>query len=316
MRLAKYRDAKGRIVYGRQEGSVLRAYETGDAGALFSLLREGREPDGGVSSPGEITLLAPADEGRNIYCAGLNYRDHAREVRMPIPSRPVFFTKAPGSLNGPCGDIPFPEGVMLLDYEVELAVVVGRRIGRGDVLARENLADYLLGLAILNDVSARDVQLARGQWFLGKSFRGFAPLGPALQTIDGDVLARMDDLSLELWVEREGPNSAEKRQSGNTRDMIFGIADLANSLSRQFDLLPGDVIATGTPKGVALGSPTRWETRLAEILGIPPARRMARFLERERRSNPAYLKRGDLIRSTIRSADGVVDLGEQVNRVI
>ena len=193
------------------------------------------------------------------------------------PGKPVFFTKA-GALAGAHDDIVYPEGVRP-DYEVELALVVGAPVTRHSVVTADNLPSYILGIAIMNDVSARDVQLAAGQWFLGKSFRTFAPLGPVVQTLDDGVLERLDALELELSAYNAlGAPYDYKRQSGTTADMIFRPHELVRRLKEQFDLLPGDVIATGTPRGVALGRPlSRFRARLAEILGHAAGRARGAF---------------------------------------
>ena len=261
--------------------------------------------------------LPPVTGRVQAYCAGLNYRDHAAEVRMPLPKSPIFFTKPGTSLCGARDDIIRPRGVALLDYEIELAVVVGKRIGRDDDVNGDNLGEYLLGISIFNDVSARDAQLAAGQWFLGKSYRTFAPLGPVVQVIDDDVRARLYTLDLSLAVrDARGGNPCGKGQSGSTGDMVFRIHELLRALLERTDLLPGDVIATGTPAGVALRSPGKFKTRMAEILGIAPGRRIAMFLEGERRGNRRYLDIGDGMELSIRSADGKVDLGQQYCAVV
>ncbi|HSV95732.1 MAG TPA: fumarylacetoacetate hydrolase family protein [Spirochaetota bacterium] len=286
------------------------------AATAFRFARAGKAPTGRGVPIEKCTLLPPADERAHVYCAGLNYRDHAAEVRMPIPASPVFFTKSGGALAGAHDDIIYPESVTLLDYEVELALVIGARIGRNDVVTADNLPACILGITIMNDVSARDVQLSAGQWFLGKSFRTFAPLGPVIQTLDALVLSRLYALELELSVYNAlGAPYDYKRQRGTTADMIFKPHELIRCLQEKFDLLPGDVIATGTPCGVALGRPSHFRARIAEILGIPQGERIARFLKGERRHNPKYLMRGDRIEARIRSADGVVDLGVQRNFV-
>lgn len=286
-----------------------------NAASAFSYARSNKRPAGRGLPLEACALLPPADDRAHVYCAGLNYRDHAEEVRMPIPARPVFFTKA-GALAGAHDDIVYPEDVELLDYEVELALVVGAPVTRHSVVTADNLASYILGITIMNDVSARDVQLAAGQWFLGKSFRTFAPLGPVVQTLDDGVLARLDVLEIELSVYNAlGAPYDYKRQKGTTADMIYKPHELVRFLKERFDLLPGDVIATGTPRGVAMGRPSRFPARLAEILGIPQGKRIARFLESERRHNPKYLVRGDRVEARIKSADGVVDLGVQRNYI-
>ncbi len=256
--------------------------------------------------------LVPVTGRVQVYCAGLNYQDHAGEVRMPLPKSPIFFTKPGSSLCGARDDIVHPEGVALLDYEVELAAIVGRRIGQYDAVKEDGLRDFLLGIAIFNDVSARDVQLAAGQWFLGKSYRTFAPLGPLVQTIDDTVRDRLYRLDLSLRVsDVDGENPAGKGQRGTTGDMVFRLHELIAALAERADLMPGDVIATGTPAGVAMRGPGRFRNRIAEVLGIAPGKRTAMFIAGERKNNRRYLSIGDRLVLSIKSDDGLVDLGEQ-----
>ena len=178
-----------------------------------------------------------------IVCIGLNYADHARETNAKIPEEPVIFFKATTALAGPNDDLPLPRGSLKTDWEVELAVVIGRR---ARYVAREDAAAHVAGYALHNDYSERQDQLERGgQWSKGKSHDGYAPLGPFLATPDelGDVSA------LPMWLTVNG----ESRQKSSTHQMIFGVEALVSYLSRFMTLLPGDVISTGTPAGVGLG---------------------------------------------------------------
>ncbi|MBN2160767.1 MAG: fumarylacetoacetate hydrolase family protein [Spirochaetes bacterium] len=264
-----------------------------------------------------INPLPPTDGQVHIYCAGLNYLDHALETRMPVPKSPVFFTKSNGAMCGAYDDIIYPKSVTLLDYEIELAVIIGRTINAHDVVTPDNLGEFIIGITILNDISARDVQLSVGQWFLGKSYRTFAPLGPVLQTIDDAVVKRLYDLDLSLQVfTKNGDAYPNKSQTGRSGNMIFKIHELINCLREKFDLRPGDVVATGTPRGVALSQPPRIRQRIAEIIGIPQSKRIEIFLDKERNGNKKYLEPGDTISATISSPDEIVKLGEQRNRVV
>ncbi|MFW5862602.1 MAG: fumarylacetoacetate hydrolase family protein [Spirochaetota bacterium] len=263
-----------------------------------------------------ITPLPPTDDQVNIYCAGLNYRDHAEEMGMPIPPRPVFFTKSDGCLTASGTPVLWPEEVQLLDYEVELACIVGRRIGKDDQVRPDNLCDYLLGITIFNDVTARDMQLSGGQWFMGKNYRTFAPLGPYVQTCDSDTGQRLGELRLELQVyDEHGTPYPHKSQEGTTSMMIFPVYQLLDNLRTHFDLQPGDVIATGTPRGVALSRPSPFLNRVADIIGISQSTRIRKFINREIRKNDRYLRPGDIMISRITSPDMVIDLGEQKNQV-
>jgi 2-keto-4-pentenoate hydratase/2-oxohepta-3-ene-1,7-dioic acid hydratase in catechol pathway len=187
---------------------------------------------------------APLCRPSKIVCIGLNYRQHALETGAPIPKEPILFTKATTALAGPNDDLVLPRSSRKTDWEVELALVIGRRaryVGPGEAL------QYVAGYTLHNDYSEREFQLERGgQWVKGKSADTFAPLGPTLVTRD-EV---SDPQNLRLWLELNG----ELCQQSNTNDMIFGVAELVSYTSQFMTLLPGDVISTGTPAGVGMGS--------------------------------------------------------------
>jgi 2-keto-4-pentenoate hydratase/2-oxohepta-3-ene-1,7-dioic acid hydratase in catechol pathway len=191
----------------------------------------------------DVRLGAPLVRPSKIVCVGLNYRDHAAEARMELPSEPVIFMKATSAIVGPNDDLVIPKGSTKTDWEVELAVVIGKRassVSEADAL--EHVAGYLLH----NDYSERAFQLERGgQWVKGKSCDTFAPLGPFIATRDEipDVHA------LDMWLSVNG----ERKQQGSTRDLVFGVPTLVSYISQFMTLCPGDVISTGTPAGVAMG---------------------------------------------------------------
>ncbi|WP_258103299.1 fumarylacetoacetate hydrolase family protein [Marinoscillum sp. MHG1-6] len=178
-----------------------------------------------------------------IICIGLNYRKHAEESGMAVPTEPVVFFKASSSVVGPNDNIIIPKGSEKTDWEVELAVVIGKK---ASYVSEEEALDYVAGYVLHNDVSERAFQLERGgQWVKGKSCDTFAPLGPYLVTKD-EV---KDPNNLKLWLTLNG----EKVQDGNTDDFIFNVQEVVSYLSQFMSLLPGDIISTGTPEGVGLG---------------------------------------------------------------
>ncbi|NIX75938.1 fumarylacetoacetate hydrolase family protein [Microvirga terricola] len=178
-----------------------------------------------------------------FICIGLNYADHARETGKEPPDEPVVFMKATSAICGPDDDIEIPRGSEKTDWEVELAVVIGTR---AKYVSREQALDHVAGYCVANDVSERAFQSERGgQWTKGKSHDTFGPIGPWLVTRDEIP----DPQNLDLWLEVDGV----RRQTGNTRTMIFDVAFLISYLSRFMTLEPGDVISTGTPPGVGLG---------------------------------------------------------------
>jgi len=193
-------------------------------------------------------LVAPVPNPGKIICIGLNYRDHAAEAGLPIPAEPVVFAKLSNTINGPYSPIPMPRATEQIDYEGELGVVMGKTckgVEEADAL------DYVAGYLAVNDVSARDVQHRNGQWVLGKSPDGFAPMGPALVT--ADEVGDPQQLDIRTLI------GDEVVQSSNTREMIFPVARLVSFISEFVTLEPGDVIATGTPSGVGgAQQPPRW----------------------------------------------------------
>jgi 2-keto-4-pentenoate hydratase/2-oxohepta-3-ene-1,7-dioic acid hydratase in catechol pathway len=195
-----------------------------------------------------VQLLAPVQKPGKILCVGLNYRDHAVESNMAIPSVPTIFLKLPNAVTGPDANIVLPLNSTQPDYEAELAAVIGRE---GRNIRPEDWKQHVLGYTILNDVSARDVQLATSQWTLGKSFDTFAPIGPAIVTTDEIE----DPHTLDVQLSIDG----EVLQHSNTKHLIFRMPDLIAYISSVIPLEPGDIISTGTPAGVGLGrKPQRW----------------------------------------------------------
>jgi len=189
---------------------------------------------------GEITLGAPIVFPPKIICLGLNYRDHAEEAGAKIPDEPVIFMKPRTSIIGPDEPIVKPSFVKELDYEVELAVVIGKR---GRYIPLSSAKEHIFGYTVFNDISARDIQFKDGQWTRGKSFDTFAPIGPCITT----AKQIRDPNNLRVYARVNG----EVRQSSSTRNMVFNVYEVVHQLSRVMTLEPCDIIATGTPSGVA-----------------------------------------------------------------
>jgi len=178
-----------------------------------------------------------------IVCVGLNYTDHAKESGMPIPAEPILFFKSTSSIVGPNDDVVIPRGSRKTDWEVELAIIIGKK---AQYVSEADAMQHVAGYTLHNDYSEREWQLERGgQWVKGKSCDTFAPLGPFLATADEIP----DPHSLSLWLKVNGVT----RQNSNTAQMIFGVPKLVSYISQFMTLLPGDVISTGTPPGVGLG---------------------------------------------------------------
>jgi len=248
-------------VKGDLPGETVAAFATGDLRkviassmiasdaerAIDAASAAGRLSDA-ILPASNVRLLAPIPSpAKNVFCVGRNYLEHiaegerAQNKKIGVTEHPVFFTKPPTAVVGPGADVPiFPKLSVNIDYEVELAVVIGKA---GRNIVREKAMDHIFGYTILNDVTARDVQRRHGgQYFKGKGLDGSCPMGPVIVT--ADALGDPTKLGIRLSV------NGEMRQDGNTRDMIFDIPTLITSLSEGMTLEPGDVLATGTPSGV------------------------------------------------------------------
>jgi 2-keto-4-pentenoate hydratase/2-oxohepta-3-ene-1,7-dioic acid hydratase in catechol pathway len=193
-----------------------------------------------------LRVGSPVAQPTKVVCIGLNYREHALESGAAIPAEPVVFMKAPDCVVGPDDEVLIPRGSVKTDWEVELAVVIGKTARYLESPAEA--LGYVAGYAVCNDVSEREFQIERGgQWDKGKSCETFNPLGPWL--VPASEVADPQDLALKTWV------NGELKQDSSTKDMIFTVAEIVQYLSRFMVLRPGDVINTGTPQGVALGQP-------------------------------------------------------------
>jgi 2-keto-4-pentenoate hydratase/2-oxohepta-3-ene-1,7-dioic acid hydratase in catechol pathway len=260
------------------------------------------DPDAGLSA-GEGELLSPVTTPCRVVAQMVNYRSHAVDSGFdPDTVPPAFFRKASGSVSGPYQDIVRPPHVRFLDYEVELGLVMGADLPVGTEVTDATLAKYVAALIVADDVSARDLQLPKTQFYESKSYPTFTPLGPRLVLVDADDLARLPDLRLMLKV------NGATRQDRTTTDMIVRPARALSLLARFQTLEPGDVLLTGTPGGTALKSPGKVLTTLAALL--PPHKRWQKFFVRQQ-ANPDYLKDGDVVTARIATDDGVLDLGEQ-----
>ncbi|MCS7120157.1 MAG: fumarylacetoacetate hydrolase family protein [Nitrososphaerota archaeon] len=204
----------------------------------FSYLSE-NEKERSTLRLNEVVLKAPISSPPKIICLGLNYRDHAEESGSPVPEEPIIFMKPRTCIIGPEEYIVKPRFVSKLDYEVELAVIIGKR---GKDIPVSEASKYIFGYTVFNDVSARDIQFKDGQWTRGKSFDTFAPIGPFIVT--SDQIGDPNNLQMYTRV------NDEVRQCSSTKNMIFNVYEVVHHLSRVMTLEPCDIIATGTPAGV------------------------------------------------------------------
>lgn len=254
-----------------------------------------------------VTLLSPITSNQQIICLAKNYRAHTRETGVDPDSKTfnMWFRKASSCLAGPHDAIVRPSRVRLLDYEVELGLVIGREVNEPTRFKGPGLPDVVGALVIHNDVSARDVQVPQLQYYKGKSFRTFGPTGPWLTLVDHEIRSRWQDIRLQTRI------NGELRQDGLCADMVYRPHETLSELSEVQDLRPGDLIATGTPSGVAMQRPPAQEKELARL---PKYEKWLRFIDLQEASG-RFLKPGDRVQLTARTHDGAIDLGTLDNHV-
>jgi acylpyruvate hydrolase len=261
MRLVTYRSERGDRAGVLAGDGVFDAWDTlgGGGESLRELLAGDRLGDlDGADGP-ELTgveLLPPIPDPDKIVCLGLNYRAHAEEVGLDLPESPTLFGKYRNALAGPGATVPLPEASRKVDYEAEVAFVVGTRVSG---VSEANALDHVAGYTWFNDLSARDLQGATPQWMPGKIFDGSAPCGPALVTAD-EVTHDAIEFALEL--------NGERMQESSTADLIFSIPALVAHLSRLMTLEPGDIVATGTPPGVGMSRDPRLWLKAGDEIAI------------------------------------------------
>jgi 2-keto-4-pentenoate hydratase/2-oxohepta-3-ene-1,7-dioic acid hydratase in catechol pathway len=249
-----------------------------------------------------LTLLSPVTTPCRLVAQATNYASHVRDVgRDPAKTPLTFFRKASGSVTGPFDDIVKPPHVQLLDYEVEIGLLIGRELPVGTEVTEANLAEFVSGLLVTNDVSARDVQLTKAQFYESKSYPTFTPIGPALVLLDADELKRFGDLRVQLRV------NGEVRQNMVVEgDMLFSPVQALQTLVKFQKLDTGDIVLTGTPVGTAI---------TARGIENPHQIDMATFLAAQAK-NPNYLHHGDVVEATVATDDGAINLGTQRNKVV
>ncbi|WP_328502729.1 fumarylacetoacetate hydrolase family protein [Streptomyces sp. NBC_00457] len=250
----------------------------------------------------DLAALPPVTTPCRVVAQMVNYRSHAKDSGFTGEIPPTFFRKASGSVSGPHEAIVRPAHVKFLDYEVELGLVMGAPLPVGTVVEERDLPRYVAGLVLTNDVSARDVQLTKTQFYESKSYPTFTPTGPYLALLEPEDFAHLLNLRLRLSV------NGEPRQDRTLADMIVRPAQALTLLARFQTLDPGDLLLTGTPGGTALKAPPKPIEKIGALL--PPAWKWKAFFNSQAK-NPHYLRDGDLITATIATPDGRINLGEQ-----
>ncbi|AVZ39003.1 MULTISPECIES: fumarylacetoacetate hydrolase family protein [unclassified Dietzia] len=263
--------------------------------------------DGETVDPSSLALQSPVTAPCRVIAQMTNYVSHVRDSGMNPDKVPLtFFRKASGSIVGPNDDIVKPAHVRLLDYEVEIGVVFGTSLPVGTTIDEQTLADAVAGLVITNDVSARDVQLPKTQFYEAKSYPGFTPVGPVLVLLEPGEWEKFSTLTLELRV------NGVTRQNSTVADMIYSPLQAVRTLNRFQRVDAGDLLLTGTPGGTALTAPAKPIEMIGALL--PPHLKWKAFFKRQA-GNPKYLQDGDIVETSVRAGDGTLDLGMQRNVV-
>lgn len=259
-----------------------------------------------VKTEETFQFLSPVTSPCQIICQGKNYLDHLLETGVQPKDKDfnILFTKADSSLAPPVGELKIPPGVRLLDYEIELGLVFGKKIDSSTKIEEKNLSSFVAGIVIGNDFSARDIQVPQRQWFKGKSFRGFCPVGPYLYILGPEEFSHMLNLELELKV------NGEVRQRANTKQLMHKPLETLQEIQTIFDLRVGDLLLTGTPGGVAM----KVKPKVSDGGAEGDKEKFQKFIE-EQAASGRYLKSGDEVTAEIYSASGHIHLGRQAIRI-
>ena len=254
--------------------------------------------------PATLDLMSPVTAPCRVVAQMTNFASHVKDSGLDPDTIPLtFFRKTSGSISGPFDDIVRPSHVRYLDYEVEIGLVIGRELSVGTQVTDENWTSYVAGLVVTNDVSARDIQLPKTQFYESKSYPTFTPVGPELVLLDDDELKRFGDLRLRLWV-----NDELRQDAVVDGDLIYPPVQALQALSRFQRLDAGDLLLTGTPAGTALSAPPKPVELIAALL--PPALKWKIFFQAQAK-NPKYLKHGDVVEVAIGTDDDAIILGRQ-----
>ncbi|MGP6191828.1 MAG: fumarylacetoacetate hydrolase family protein [Vulcanimicrobiaceae bacterium] len=265
--------------------------------------------EGPTIGEAEVEWLSPVTRNQQFICQGANYRRHMIESGMNPDAKTfnMIFTKAPSCIVPADSTVVRPREVRFLDYEIELGLLLRCDITSRRVITDANLHEYVAGAVIVNDYSARDVQIPQMQFYKGKSFRTFGPVGPYLWLLEPRDIPKLRELEVTLTV------NGSVRQKDSTANLVYGPAETLTELSGIHDLYAGDLLSTGTPAGCALSLPSPLMQRLGALL--PEAAKWKTFMKLQA-ARTQYLEAGDLVESRIATSDGLIDLGLQRNRVV
>lgn len=319
IKLIRYRPANstgnGDARWGVDFGGRIAPLE-GDYATTADVVLKGREAARALTADQasidfkEVHVLPPVTSNQQFICQGTNYESHVRESGIDPHSLPfnTLFTKAPSCISGPYDDVIRPKHVKLLDYEIELGLVLGRDLVPGEVIANDRLHEVLAGVTIVNDISARDIQLPQGQFYKGKSYRTFGPVGPVLLLLEPDEWRRWKELKMTLSV------NGTVRQQAYCGEMLFKPHQTLTELASLHDVQAGDLVATGTPAGCAAKAPGKMVMFIARHF-MSDAGKWKMFIAKGLK-NPLYLQPNYVMNLSIRTDDGVLDLGQQLTKVV
>lgn len=267
------------------------------------------ELDGPTIPESAVQWLSPITTNQQFICQGANYRQHMIESGMDPDAKKfnMLFTKATSCIVAADSPVVKPSHVRFLDYEIELGLVLKKDITSASRITDADLHEYIAGAVIVNDYSARDIQIPQMQFYKGKSYRTFGPIGPYLCLFERADIARLGELELTLTV------NGSIRQKDSTANLVYGPAETLSEISGVHDLFVGDLLSTGTPAGCALSVPSPMKQRLAAALSEEAKWKMFMEIQASRRE---YLRAGDVVESRIASPDGSIDLGVQRNEVV
>lgn len=265
--------------------------------------------DGPTIAESVVQWLSPVTANQQFICQGANYRQHMIESGMDPDAKKfnMIFTKATSCIVAADSPVVKPSHVRFLDYEIELGLVLKKNITSRCAITEADLHEYIAGAVMVNDYSARDIQIPQMQFYKGKSYRTFGPIGPYLCLLERADMAKLGELELTLTV------NGAVRQKDSTANLVYGPAETLSEISGVHDLYIGDLLSTGTPAGCALSVPSPMKQRLAAALSEEAKWKM--FMEIQA-ARSQYLCAGDLVESRIANRDGSIDLGVQRNRVM
>jgi 2-keto-4-pentenoate hydratase/2-oxohepta-3-ene-1,7-dioic acid hydratase in catechol pathway len=257
----------------------------------------------------DVQILSPVTTNQQFICQGANYRQHMIESGMDPDAKSynMIFTKATSCISPADSELVKPAHVRFLDYEIELGLILKRDVLAKTMVTDANLHEFVAGAVIVNDYSARDIQIPQTQFYKGKSFRTFGPVGPFLCLLTPSEMKYLHNLQLTLTV------NGQVRQRDSTANLVFGPAETLTELSGVQNLFVGDLLSTGTPAGCALSVPSPFKQRVGALL---PEKAKWAIFNKVQEGRDQYLKAGDIVEARIQSPDGAIDLGVQRNKVI